>query len=237
MHQHHLQSMEPAASELRELAGSLGAPIWPSVPMTLPGVLWPDPDDRAGFRRIVEDCSPSLVFFEYTTAAGVADLDLDLAEFSPSDPVFVSCGIVHDGLWLHLTYVSVALETELQLLEHRQQVDQVDRERRVEQLAREVFDDPAFHDHGGAGRDERTRAVVREAFPDLDDHMVWRVARRGQQLDWTEAKPDREAALAVEAHRRYADGETKVDIATSMGITTNVLSRIMQQNPPTAPSE
>ena len=201
-------------------------PVWPGPLPPLPASLWPDPHDIAAFFAIADEGGTLL----YVNVLRARDLEYDIAA-DPDEAAQCTCGFVADGVLLHLSFASKAIRTEVEVADHVALLDLDDEDRRIEQYARQVFDHPAFHDHGSAGRDDRCAEVVRQAFPDLDDATVRRVVWRGQKLDRIEAKPAREAAIAEEAHERHADGETKVAIATSMGITTNVLGRIMQQNP------
>lgn len=224
---HLVDELTPVVATLFKHAETSLLPVWPGPLPPLPASLWPDPHDIDGFFTIAADVGTLL----YVNLLRVRDLEYDIPA-APDEGAQCTCGFVADGVLLHLSFASKAIHIEAEVVDHVALLDLDNEDRRIEQYARQVFDHEAFHDHGGAGRDDRCAEVVRKAFPDLDDATVRRVVGRGQRLDRIEAKPAREAAIAQEAHQRHADGETKVVIATSMAITTNVLGRIMQQNPP-----
>lgn len=113
-------------------------------------------------------------------------------------------------------------------------IERHEQEAQVESLARQIVSHEAFRNRSAA-RNAIQDAAVSEAFPDLDESMVWRVSRRAHMIDQAELQPAREAEWAAEGHAMLADGATKVATAQKFGISTNVLNRILQENPP-APS-
>lgn len=227
--------VEDAGEILVRMSGALdehGLAVFPAVPDGQGFVVsWPYDDDPESF---VATCAGLDVPVLYMASARASDLAGDEVEVEPGreDEVVlvVAAGVV--GGVLHQLQVASRWWDELeQTREFVADLEVRDERARIEQLARQVVDDPVFHDHGSTGRHARQEAVVAARFPELEERTVRRVAGHASRIDATERKAAREAEMAEKAREMMTAGSPRRAAAAKLGISDNVLARILEQNP------
>lgn len=218
--------------ELIEQRGFLTFPAMPERPSLV--VEWPHPADFDGFLELADELGVRMLYVD-VMAAGQAfpgELPEELVGHV-DEPVQMRVGWVQGG-WLHLHGVVARWFDEfLVQRDFAEGLEMRDREARIEQAARRVVDDPSFHDRGSPDREQRQLAVIADQLPDLDPDERWAVLRHARRIDLTERKPQREREMADEARTLLgAPGAKKITVAAKLGVSPDVLNRILTQNPP-----
>lgn len=191
---------------------------------------WPNATDVDGFVRTAADVGAPVVYLAQVTAEQAAAQTGKELRDRLEEVVEVEAGLVVEAVLHRLAVVSRWWFELQEITDFAAELDWADRRARAEQIARRVVDNPAFWDHGSAGRHARQDAVVRDAFPDLDERTVYEVIDLANRIDQRELQPLREQQWADQARELLGGGVKKIEIAERLGITTNVLNRILQTN-------
>lgn len=226
---------------VHDAAAAHQLPVFEGWPLRVPEAEW-DGEDLARFIGLGADLDAGLLYATTISAAelAVAD-DVELADtgFDPDEAVMVVAGWMHAGTLHSLRRVDPrwapaveTVRTETAVARFRDQVVAHEQDEIVEASARKVVGDPVFWDRGGHGRDDRQMAAVRRILPDLPGDLVWLVVRRAVKIDAAEFLEDRERGWASRARKLMDEGTTKVNAAAALGITVNVLGRVLQVHPP-----
>ena len=201
-------------------------------------VEWPDPDDAIGFLVAARAAGARLLYLEIARASG-AWLEsagiVDVATEHRGEVATVAAAWVADGVVHRFEVAARWCEEAVVASRLSQDLDAHDEQAEIERMARILVEDPAFQLHSGP-RDDAKYAVIDREFPGLDRptrRAVWSEANR---IDWTERKPAREAEWARQGRAHMAEGLSKVAAAERMGISVNILNRVLQQNPPEPPN-
>lgn len=220
-----------------ETLTSCDLPIFPAVPAGGSEAFWPDADVTA-FIGFAEQVGARVLYVRAAVASALADARREQGRSVPPDlrgradeVAVVWAAFALDGVVHRFEAVARWFDAACAQADVRADLDRHDLQARVDAMAREVVGDRAFWDYGVRGPD-RKREVVETAFPDLDEMEVEEVMWAAVGVDRTELKPDREGGWAEHARRERDAGRTKVSIAEEIGITVNVLNRVMQENPP-----
>lgn len=232
---HLRDGLEQLETQLREEADRAGLPCVPALPNG-PGweVDWPDPDGVMDFVATASAAGARLLYLEaprahdelFEAPAAAEAIAQHRGEVASVQAAWVVEGVVH-RLGVLATWVDAAAAAE----DLHHDLDQHDQDARLDQMARVVVDDPAFQLHSGP-RDDAKYAAIDTAFPDLDRGTRFQLLHRANSIDVAERKPAREAAWAARARELLEDGATKRGAAEQLGISVNVLNRVLQQNPP-----
>ena len=218
--------------ELIEQRGFLMFPAVPDRPA--PVVEWPHPTDFDGFLELADQLGVRMVYVDVFAVGQAFPGELPEELIGRADePVQMRVGWVQGG-WLHLHGVVARWFDEfLVQRDFAEGLEMHNHDARIEQAARQVVDDPSFHDRGSINREQHQLAVILNQLPELDPDERWAVLRRAQRIDLTERKPQRERAMADEARALLAaPGAKKITVAEKFGVSPSVLNRILTQNPP-----
>lgn len=235
--------MRQILSEIEDLARADGLAIFPGFPDDCPTARWPDAERPEDFVEMAVRVGAPLLYLAGLDAEQMAPMEhVDLESHPQVDPgglVTVVAGWMAGSVLHILTVTDPAWEkvveqatTEADVARFREQLEAHEAEEFVEGAARDVVTDRAFWDHGSQGRDAAKLGAIERLRPDVPEHLRFRVLLRANKIDRIEYKPSREEAWAQRAREMIADGQTKRAAATEIGISVNVLNRVLETNPP-----